>query len=474
MRLLLVQTRRHTGFGLNGFIALEPLGLEVVAASLKNYEVRILDFFTDRDLEKALRDFRPNAVGIGCAFTTDAPRALSLASLVKSVSPETFTFVGGHHPSRVPGDFDSPAIDAVVIGDGEATTPDLLNAIDEKRDLQGLPGVMYRSPEGQVSNPERPLVMELDDLPIPARDLTRRYRMRYYLGTRRPTVIMETSRGCPYRCTFCSVWKFHRGTVRFMSPERVVEEIATLPPGDVFFTDDNFLTDPSRAARIADLIGRRGIKRQWIFQARSDSIVRHPQLIEQWASCGLSGVFIGFEKVDQDGLNSLDKRNRPENNTRALQILRRWGISVYASFIVDPEFTREDFDKLSQYVGRQKIEDPYFSILTPLPGTTLYDREKDRLTTRAHELFDLLHAVLPTKLPLGEFYRQFAGLYRNAYLGSRGKWNLARFLTRRLLTGKISVLHAMRLRKCARLLTDPEAYLLYHMSTATSGAFAAA
>lgn len=127
-----------------------------------------------------------------------------------------------------------------------------------------------------MPNPERPLVKELDQLPIPARGLTRRYGRRYYLGTRRPTVTMETSCGCPYRCNFCSVWRFHRGTVRFVSPERVVEEIATLPPGDVLFTDDNFLTDASRAACIADLIVRRGIKRRWIFQARRDSIVRHP------------------------------------------------------------------------------------------------------------------------------------------------------------------------------------------------------
>lgn len=140
-------------------------------------------------------------------------------------------------------------------------------------------------------------------------------------------------------------------------------------------------------------------------------------------------------------------------------MLRRWKISVYASFIVDPDFTRADFDKLSQYVGRQEMEDPFFSVLAPLPGTTLYDREKDRLITCAHELFDLLHAVLPTKLPLGEFYREFAKLYRNAYLGSRGKWNLAKLLIKRLLTGKVSVVQAMRLREGARLLTNPEAYL---------------
>ena len=467
MNVLLLQTRRQSAFGMNGFIATEPLGLEVVAASLQGHRVRILDLFEDCDVAREIHDFKPQAVGIGCSFTTDVPRAVSLARMVKSIAPEAYTFVGGHHPSQVPDDFFHPFVDAVVIGDGEATAPHLIDALDGKRDPVALAGLAINTPEGQVRNPERPLIRDMDRLPIPARNLTRRYRKRYYLGTRHPIVTMETSRGCPYRCHFCSVWKFHRGTVRFMSPERVVEEILTLPRGDVLFTDDNFLADAERAYRIADLIERRGIRRRWIFQARSDSIVRHPEVVSKWASAGLAGVFIGFEKTDQSDLDGVNKHNSPQNNEEALRFLQSQRIDVYASFIVDPTFGRAEFDSLSRYIRKFKIRDPYFSVLTPLPGTELFDKMKQRITTNNHEFYDLLHAVLPTELPLDQFYQQFAGLYRDAYLKGQNKWNLLVLLVSRFFSGHLSISRLTRLNESVRLLMDPQAYLSI-MSTAPS------
>jgi radical SAM superfamily enzyme YgiQ (UPF0313 family) len=182
-------------------------------------------------------------------------------------------------------------------------------------------------------------------------------------------------------------------------------------------------------------------------QARSDAIVRHPETIARWREIGLNGVFIGFEKPDQGGLDALNKHNSPENNEQALEVLRRLGIEPDASFIVDPDDDYDDFAALRSYVRRLKLKVPLFAVLTPLPGTALFDEVKERLTTSDYRLFDLLHAVLPTRLPLTEFYQELASLYREAYpwwrlepgrlyMALRDLWsrNVPPFSWRRMLT----------------------------------------
>ncbi|MBO8128636.1 MAG: cobalamin B12-binding domain-containing protein [Peptococcaceae bacterium] len=460
MRILLLQPRPSKGPVFKQLIQTEPLGLEVVAASLSEHEVRILDLFNDRRLTNEITAFKPDVVGISCSFTVDVYKTLAIAQLVKTTKPDVFLFIGGHHASLKPEDFYHPAIDAVVIGDGEAAAPYLVNALERGEDLTKVAGLAVNTPEGQVLTPERPLVVDLDEVPIPNRELTKRYRNKYYLGTRRPFNLMETSRGCPYHCNFCSIWRFHRGKIRFMSPERVVEEVKTLPPGDVLFTDDNFLIDIDRSFKIADLIARSKLpRRRYIFQARSDTIIKHPDVIKKWAEVGLDNVFIGFEKIDQDGLNAINKRNSVQNNEKALKFLQSLNIGVYASFIVDPQFTRQEFRKLIEYVRRLKISQPYFSVLTPLPGTELYQQVKERITTMNYNLYDLLHAVLPTKISVNQFYQEFANLYRKTYLSSRNTAGTLKWFITRLISGKLSLSHLLKLLEGIRLTTDYRAYL---------------
>jgi radical SAM superfamily enzyme YgiQ (UPF0313 family) len=203
--------------------------------------------------------------------------------------------------------------------------------------------------------------------------------------------------------------------VRYKSPQRVVRELEAIEESHVMFTDDNFLTNAGRAGEIARLIRERGIRKRFSFQARSDDIVRHPEVAGQWREVGLDHVFIGFERPNQSGLEAFDKHNSVKNNEEALAILRSLGIEPNPSFISDPNDDREDFDALRAYVRRLKLRFPLFNVLTPLPGTALFDQMKDCLTTANYELFDVAHAVTPTRLPPAEFYQEFAKLWRQAY-----------------------------------------------------------
>jgi radical SAM superfamily enzyme YgiQ (UPF0313 family) len=465
MRVLLIQPRPRGGLGYKSLIAVEPLGPEIVGAALKDHSVRLLDMLAGENITAAVQDFRPEAVGINCSFTVDVYQTLRIAGEVKAARKNTFVFVGGHHASLRPEDFDHPAVDAVVVGEGETTAPELIATLEGQGDPTRVAGLVLNTEEGQFFTGERPLLQSLDEVPPADRELTGRYRNQYYLGTRRPFVTLETSRGCPHRCNFCSIWRFYRGRVRSMSPERVVEEIRFLPPGDVLFTDDNFLADVRRAGKIAELLKGRGIpRRRYIIQARSDTVVRHPEIIRQWKDIGLDGVFIGFEKIDEEGMKQVNKQNSVKNNEKALGILDALGINVYASFIVDPDFSPVDFQKLFHYVRKLKIRQPQFTILTPLPGTELFERFKNKLTTTNYEFFDLLHAVVPTRLPLPQFYREFTTLYRRVYLRPGYFFGTLKWLLLKLVTGRLSLEHLQKLVHGAKMMGSCQAYLENQMA----------
>ncbi len=432
MRILLIQPGFGEGLGFQQIALVEPLGLEIVAASLQahGHIVDILDLRVEKDLPKKIKEFQPALVGISCSFAIDVYRTSQIAETVKKINKDILVMVGGHHASLNPADFNSPWIEAVVIGEGEITAPDLVKAWEEKGDLERVAGIAINYGDKQKLTTRRPRIKNLDELPLPARDLLRRYRKSYYLGFQRPLAMVETSRGCPYRCEFCSVWEFYEGQYSAKSPERVVGEVASLKEKYVLFTDDNFFQIIPRAQRIGELLLAQGIQKKITIQARSDSIVAHPEIISLWRKAGLWKVFIGFEKMTDQELSALSKKNTVKNNEEALRILRDHKIEVCASFIADPQYERSDFERLRNYIRQWKLYYPSLTIYTPFPGTELFKRVKEKLTTKNWELYDAAHAVLPTKMNLQEFYREFSKLYQTGYsrfhLGWHGLLALAK------------------------------------------------
>lgn len=417
MKILLVQPGFGEGLGFQQIALVEPLGLELVAASLREngHIVDILDLRVEKKLVDKIKKFQPTLIGISCSFAIDVYQTLKIAATIKKINKDIFVIVGGHHASLSPGDFNQPGIDAVVIGEGEITAVELVEAVEKGRDLLQVAGLAINQDGEQKLTVKRPRIKNLDNLPLPARDILHRYRKSYYLGFQRPIATIETSRGCPYRCEFCSVWNFYGGEYRVKSPERVVAEIATLREKYLLFTDDNFLQSIPRAQKIAELLLAKGIRKKITIQARSDSIVRHPEIIALWRKAGLWKIFIGFEKIADEELSALGKKNTVKNNEEALRILRAHKIEVCASFIADPQYEKNDFKRLRDYIRRWKLYSPSLTIYTPFPGTELFNRLKEKLTTKNWELYDAVHTVLPTKLSLKEFYREFSKLYKISY-----------------------------------------------------------
>jgi radical SAM superfamily enzyme YgiQ (UPF0313 family) len=392
----------------------EPLALEYLGAALKldGHLPTILDARIEPDIEGALRRLRPALVGI-TGFTSHVNIIKAIAARLKAIDPALTVVVGGHHATVCPADFNDPAIDLVVIGEGCFTLRAIARQLEQGGGWQAVAGLGLPAAAGMVFTAARPLT-GLDELPLPDRSLTARYRRHYFSEWYKPLASIRTSLGCTARCTFCALWALTGGNYLRRDPRKVVAELQTIAEKHVFFCDDEAMCDVRRMDRLADLIRTAGIRKNYFLHARVDTIVDHPELFAKWAAIGLRQVFVGMEDFSDARLTALKKGVTTAQQAQAVRILDELGIMMYASFMVDPDFSRADFRSLAACIRRLKLKSAVFSVLTPLPGTELHAARKGELLSRRPEHYDLLHALLPTRLPAAEFYAELARLYRVA------------------------------------------------------------
>lgn len=412
MRVLLVQPEFQSGLVGYRLVALaEPLALELLAAALDDHEVAILDMRLGDDLQQALERFSPDVVGV-TALTTEVYAAQQVLRQAKAHSEEIFTVAGGHHATLMPEDFQLPFVDAVCLGEGELVFGALIESLARGRRLKQIPNLVWQDGDGGfVSNGRTHSRLDMDSLRSPRRDLVAEHRGEYFWLFNKPDSAIASSRGCPYRCNFCSVWEFYGGRTCQMSAGRVVEEVASVPSDHVTFVDDNFMLNYRRELAIADRLKAEGIRRGFGMECRTDSIVRHPDLLEKWVDVGLESILLGLEGASDKMLDMVNKKNSAGVNDEAVRILKANGVLVWGAFLVDPDWTADDFKALRDYVTRMEIGFMQFTILTPLPGTQLYREKYNELLTHDYRSFDALHSVLPTRLPREEFYQHYASLY---------------------------------------------------------------
>jgi len=372
----------------------------------------VLDARLEPDVMGVVEDFRPDVVGV-TAFTSQVNIVRRIAAEVRVQLPEVFLVAGGHHATVRPADFNDTIFDAVVIGEGTVTLCELLSAKESGLPLREVSGLGIPSPAGMLFTAPRPYT-PLDELPLPARDLTERYRNSYFSEWFTPLASIRTSLGCTARCSFCALWAITGGNYLRRDPDKVIEELLTIKEPNVFFCDDESMCDTRRMDLLADKIKAEGIRKNYFLYARVDTIVRHPELFRKWAEIGLAQVFVGMEDFSDARLAAMKKGVTTDQQAQATRILKELGVMMYASFMVDPDYSREDFRTLTAYIRKLKLNYATFTVMTPLPGTELHATREAELLSTKPELYDMLHALLPTRLPLPEFYDEMAKLYAGA------------------------------------------------------------
>lgn len=414
MNVLLIQPDRPpTAFPPDEVQRLEPLALEYIASGIvDDHNVRILDMRFDKNLERVLVEFAPDAVGI-TAYTLHVNVAKALFEQIKKWNPEIFTVVGGHHATLVPEDFSSPFIDLIVMGEGVFVFKEVMRRLEMGKDFEGISGIAYKNGDNIVRTPYEPMV-DLDEFPFPARSLTKKHRKHYFYDWMRPLGSIRTSKGCPFRCSFCGCWKIAGGKYMGRRPEAIVNELLQIDEELIYFADDESLIDATRMKEVARLVKEAGIKKRYFVFVRSDTVTKHPELMEAWREIGLERVLVGLEFFRDEDLAYVGKHTTVAENTEAVRILQGMGIEILAEFMIRVEWGREDFRELTRYVRNLNLSHVGHTVLTPLPGTDLYEEVKDQLIVNDYDYVDLLHVMLPTSLPLKEFYREIVRFQMDA------------------------------------------------------------
>ncbi len=363
-----------------------PLSLSYLASALdrEGIEVKVLDFLVNRyhpkKLRQELEEYRPQLVGVTCV-TLNYPIAARMLKACKAFDPNIITVIGGPHVTFALEEtlLQAPWIDAIVIGEGEKTLAELARAVEEGKYFHQVAGIAFVDGGVVVKTPPQTRIEDLDQIPLPARRLLPMARYRA-LGT--PCTVI-TSRGCPYSCIFCSGHRMFGPKVRFRNPGLVADEIEEIQrdfgPTQINIVDDTFTLNHRHARAVCEEMLRRNLKIKWNVFARVDTITK--DLAQLMKRAGCEWMLFGVESADDEILKTIKKGITPDEVVRGVKIAAEAGIGVFNSFILG--LPGESWDTAMKSMAfADELYHKYgakygFHILSPLPGTELYERAKD-------------------------------------------------------------------------------------------------
>ena len=425
-----------------------PLGIGYLVSSLRKrfgegaVECKVID----SNIEQEIVNFKPEIIGIS-SVSQNYNKAMAYAKIAKKYKLPVIC--GGVHISMIPNSL-TKDMDIGVISEGEDTICDLFELFRQekeftKKGMQNIKGIIYWDDKGRIFfTGNREPIYPLDKIPFPARDL---FKIR-------SNAYVFSSRGCPYRCVFCASSRFW-GQVRFFSAEYVVNEIQHLinqyKVKDIFFYDDLFVADVRRIKKIINLLKTRNILGKVSFSGSVRANLVNDNLVKLLKKMGVKSLGIGLESGNNDTLKYLKGENIDiKDNENAIRIIKKYGIAVQGSFVIgSPEEKKEDILETLRFVKKSQLSNFDIYVLTPFPGTPIWDYAKFRGIVSERMDWDKLNVnfedshnsaiILSEKLNRKEIYKlflrfkryqkrkKFYGLIKR---GLRSPWKIPWFLTK--------------------------------------------
>lgn len=356
-----------------------PMGLLHLATWIRkesSHSVSLLDASLERldenEIEARIREIEPEVVGITC-FTVGLVDVVKTIDAARRCPSVRHVVLGGPHVNDFPAQARGLwGVDAVVRGEGQRPLIELLTRWESGKEIRGIPGVLA-TPDDPVPSQDVYLSDNLDDQPIPDRTLLDPGRYRYVAGEGGLFTTVHTSRGCPYHCTFCNT---PRHVYRSMSPGRVCDELqACLDLGihEVYFSDDTFNITNKRVHDICTEILKRGLKISWIARCRVKGV--DEELLRRMKAAGCVRLQFGVEQGTQEGLDRFKKGVTIPEIEQAFALCRKVGVRTVAYFILGSpvERSRRDVLRTIDYSIRLKPDFAFYNLLTPFPGTPLFE-----------------------------------------------------------------------------------------------------
>ena len=403
-------------------MACVPMGISYLGAVLRSqYEVKLLDAIVEgHDQErwetsyyfeyglsldqivKEVEKFSPQVVGITCLFSAQFITVARLAKKIKEQFPEIITVTGGTHPSFLPEDSltRAPDLDYIVIGEAEESFPQLLQALSKGTGLESIDGLAWRDNGSIRINPKARYIQDLDTIPFPARDLL---PIEKYFKINTPFMFFSksprnisfiTSRGCPFRCRFCSSCHYWGKGQRFRSIENVLAEMEELKNRfgveELKFEDDNLLANTRRAKELFRAMIERKFNFHWnmpngaLVKALDDD-----ELLDLMKESGCYEVILAFESGDQEVVDKIIKKPLDlEKGKEIAKKVKAHGIDTHAFFIIGfPGETKAQIMNTLNYAKSIALDKIYIFLFNPLPGTGLYEEAIARGLFKQEDLY---------------------------------------------------------------------------------------
>lgn len=423
--------------------ALPPLGLLALGAVLEeaHYQVKVHDSdllnSSLEDVVNQVKQYQPDFIGIYCN-TSNYHWVIEYADNIKKHSSAPIC-LGGPHPIIEPEKvLANKAIDLIVMGEGELTIIELLKALsDGQHDLSYIKGLGWKDQSGKtVINSRRELISNLDSLPMPARHLVpiEKYRPAPHHYLELPMTTMIVSRGCPFGCLFCASRNVWGRQYRFRSVGRVIEEIKFLIKRygikNINFWDDLWGFNRDWAQEFCRRMIEGKIKISWSCERRVDTV--DLDILKFMKKAGCYSIFYGIESFDQDCLDAVNKGIKVEQAENVIRLTKQAGIEARANFILGlPNETPEKVRTMIKKIIKLNPDYVKFNVLTPYPGTPLYDEVKSGRWGILKEDYDRSTGYFATFLPFG--YKNFQELEKMRQYAFRKFHLRPRFIFSKLL-----------------------------------------
>ena len=414
--------------GLQNVMICEPLELEYISANIEalGHTCTIVDMIIEKkNVPYFVKLYNPDVVGI-TGYISHVNIMKRYAKEAKEVNENIVTIIGGVHAEVNPGDFESPYVDYIIRANGIRTFIDILNKLEKDKEKTG----------GEIKKDEKEtseIIGEEDEIECiyvpgkkppkkdttfnylyPDRDKVNKYRSKYYYMFHRNCTLIKTSFGCPYNCKFCFCRQIMDDQYFARDLEDIVAELETIPETEIYIVDDDFLVGRERILKFCDLLEQKGIEKKYLIYGRADYVAANEDVIKRFKEVGLRAVIVGLESCDSRQLDDYNKRTNVEINEKAVNILKKYDVECYGTFILGLDWTKADFNALHKWIKKLGLVFVNLQPLTPLRGTDIYEKYKPRFIVREdeYEKWDLAHLVVrPDNISVRKYYWYTMVLY---------------------------------------------------------------
>ncbi len=425
MKVVLFRPKPHKDtIGLQNVMICEPLELEYISSNIEplGHEVVIVDMIIEKKkISYFLKKYQPDVVGI-TGYISHVNIIKNYAKQVKEFNSNIKVLVGGVHAEVNPEDFEDKNIDYIIRANGIKTFISILESLENKKDKKKIECI-YTKNQKKVKKETSFNYL------FPDREKVNKYRKKYYYMFHRNCSLMKTSFGCPYNCKFCFCRQITDDEYFARDLDNIIEELKTISETEIYIVDDDFLFNPKRLLEFCYLLEKNNIKKRYLVYGRADFIANNEKVIKRFKEVGLRAVIVGLESCSSNDLDNYNKRTQVSTNEKAVEILQKYDVECYGTFILGLDWTKADFNALAKWIKKLGLIFVNLQPLTPLRGTEMYEQYKKDFIIREdeYEKWDLAHLVVkPSKISIRKYYWYTMLLYYKITANPKSWWYMVK------------------------------------------------